>query len=244
MRVTLRRVLGVWLAAVATALAALTATPPCPAEAAAPWKGFVNAGIARVRSAPNASAPIVEVLPQGTTITVAGWVTGQEVDPTNDTWAVLGDGRFVYSAVIQKNEPAGPPPVPGGVRYRGRWIDVNVTEQVLTAYEGATPVQVMVISSGRPEYPTPIGEFTILKRVYNETMTSATLPWVRDNYELKDVLFTQYFTAEGAALHLAYWKTRESFGVPTSHGCVGMPYEEAEWLWNWASEGTPVYIHE
>ncbi|MHB0871125.1 MAG: L,D-transpeptidase [Chloroflexota bacterium] len=244
MRVTLQWAMGAGLPAVVAALVVLLAMPPDAAEASAPWQGSVIGGRANVRSAPNATAPIVNVIPQGEQVTVATWVTGQEVDPTNDTWAQLGEGRYVYSAVIQKDRPAGPPPLPDGVQYQGRWIDVNVTEQLLTAYEGAKPVHMMVISSGRPEYPTPMGSFTILKRVYNETMTSASVPWVRDSYNLKDVLFTQYFTGQGAALHLAYWKTPESFGIPTSHGCVGMPYKEAEWLWNWARVGTPVYVHE
>ena len=152
-------------------------------------------------------------------------------------------GGYVYSSLIRRELPKTPPAPPEGAGFAGRWIDVDITQQVLTAYEGSTPVHVALISSGRPDYPSPQGTFRILKRVYNETMTSATLPWVRDSYRLENVLFTQYFNGYGAALHLAWWKEEGSFGVPTSHGCVGLSHEDAEWLWNWASVGVPVSIH-
>lgn len=208
-----------------------------------PWQGTVAAEPLNVRSAPHSTAPKVAILRQGQPITVLGWVSGEEIEPTNNVWAMLGEGQYVYSGLIRRSPPEGPPPVPNGVSFQGRWIDVNITQQLLTAYEGSQPVRVMVISSGQPDYPSPQGVFRILRRVHNATMDSRSLPWVRDSYRLENVLYTQYFNEFGAALHLAWWKKEGSFGIPTSHGCVGMPLEEAEWLWNWAQLGTPVYIH-
>ncbi|HEX2922776.1 MAG TPA: L,D-transpeptidase family protein [Chloroflexota bacterium] len=235
-----RPVASIVAALVAIAAAMLLSDP---AEASKPWKGHIIAEHANIRSAPVASAPIVRVLEQDEQITVTGWVTSQEVEPYNDTWAMLDDGEYVYSALIQKNAPSGPPAIPDGAPISGKWVDVNVTEQVMTAYEGSEPIRVMVVSTGRPEYPTPQGVLPILSRVYNASMTSANLPWVRDYYNLQNVLFTQYFNQYGAALHLAGWKTPESFGIPTSHGCVGMRYQDAEWMWNWTQVGVPIYVH-
>ncbi len=244
MRASIPRRLGVGLLASALALAAALVAMPHRAEASEPWQGFVNADHANIRSAPNSKASIVTILGQGKPVTVAGWVSGEEVDPTNNTWAQLGDGQYVYSAVIEKNKPTSPPPVPGGIQYQGKWIDVNITQQTLTAYEGSKPVHIAVVSAGRPDYPTPMGNFTVLRRVASETMDSGSVPWVRDHYRLDNVRFTQYFTPQGAALHEAYWKAPNSFGIPTSHGCVGMNSTEAQWVWSWADVGTPVYIHQ
>ncbi len=235
---------GLVAALMASTLALIVGFSAPTAEAASrPWQGTVIVSSAKVRSAPNSKAPVVATIPAGKTVTVVEWVSGEEVDKTNTTWAVLDDGEYVYSAAIQKIPPAGPPERPQGVSFPGRWIDVNITEQVLTAYEGNKPVRTMVISAGRPEYPSPQGTFRIQRRAESVTMDSANLPWVRDTYRLENVHYAQYFNEFGAALHEAYWKTPESFGIPTSHGCVGMPLAEARWLWNWADMGTPVHLH-
>jgi lipoprotein-anchoring transpeptidase ErfK/SrfK len=49
-----------------------------------------------------------------------------------------------------------------------------------------------------------------------------------------------YFTNEGHALHGTYW--HNNFGTPMSHGCVNLPMDVAEWMYDWAPEGTAVTI--
>jgi lipoprotein-anchoring transpeptidase ErfK/SrfK len=57
------------------------------------------------------------------------------------------------------------------------------------------------------------------------------------------VLYTQYFTNEGHALHLNYWRPDHYFGrIPSSHGCVGMRLADAEFFWRFASIGTRIVI--
>jgi lipoprotein-anchoring transpeptidase ErfK/SrfK len=99
-----------------------------------------------------------------------------------------------------------------------------------------------LVTTGKPGWETPIGEFRILYRVYNETMTSASIG-AEEYYVLDDVLFTQYFTNEGHALHLNYWRPDSVFGTtPTSHGCAGMRYGDAEFFWNFANVGTRIVV--
>ena len=57
---------------------------------------------------------------------------------------------------------------------------------------------------------------------------------------MTNVLYTQYFDDTAEALHENYWLPATEFGVPHSHGCVGMPLAEAQWFWNWASYDVPV----
>jgi lipoprotein-anchoring transpeptidase ErfK/SrfK len=44
------------------------------------------------------------------------------------------------------------------------------------------------------------------------------------------------------AFHGAYW--HDDFGKPRSHGCVNLPLQFAEWLYEWAPLGTRVWIHD
>ncbi len=57
------------------------------------------------------------------------------------------------------------------------------------------------------------------------------------------MLYTQYITNDGAALHYNYWSTAADFGSGTgSHGCLGLELDDAAYFWNFASVGTPVVI--
>jgi lipoprotein-anchoring transpeptidase ErfK/SrfK len=124
-----------------------------------------------------------------------------------------------------------------------RWVDVNLTAQTATAMIGANPYRTALVTTGKAGWETPVGEFRIGYRVYDETMTSASIG-AEEYYVLQHVMFTQYFTNQGHALHLNYWRPDSVFGaVPTSHGCVGMRYADAEFFWNFVGNGSRVVIH-
>jgi lipoprotein-anchoring transpeptidase ErfK/SrfK len=123
-----------------------------------------------------------------------------------------------------------PPPAPA---HEDRWIDIDLTRQVLTAYEGSVPVRVVVVSTGLPQTPTPTGQFRIWAKLRYDDMYGP-------NYYLPDVPYVMYFYG-GYGLHGTYW--HNNFGRPMSHGCVNLPTSEAEWLFNWAEVGTLVTIH-
>ncbi len=115
-----------------------------------------------------------------------------------------------------------------------RWIDVDLSEQLLTAYEGHTPVHSYLISAGLPATPTPVGQFRIWIKLRYDDMAGA-------DYYIADVPFVMYFYG-GYGLHGVTWHA--NFGHPMSHGCVNQPNDEAEWLFNFADVGTLVNIHE
>ena len=60
-------------------------------------------------------------------------------------------------------------------------------------------------------------------------------------YYVPDVPWVMYFTDWGHALHGTYWHS--NFGHVMSHGCVNLPLDFAEWLYNWTPYGTPVVVH-
>ena len=176
------------------------------------------------------------------------WVSGQEVETENTTWADLGDGRYVYSALLRSRPVEAAPARPAAAPTAGRWIDVNLTLQVATAYEGTTPVKSVLVSTGRPGWETPRGTFTVQRRVARETMDGRTLVGQGPNgagatYKVENVRWTQYFTADGSAIHENYWRNPGLFGIPVSHGCIGMRSADAAWFWDFATHGTPIVIH-
>lgn len=127
------------------------------------------------------------------------------------------------------------------------WVDVNLSEQITVVMDGTTPVRVIYVTTGMPGWDTPTGTFHILRRVEDETMSSTSLGIPVDGpggYYLQHVMDTQYFTDEGHALHDNYWQPDSVFGSQaTSHGCVGMQIEDADFLWSFLNVGSRIVIH-
>ena len=139
--------------------------------------------------------------------------------------------------------PPDPPAVPGPEVVGERWIDVDIESQTTTAMVGNRAIYTSLVTTGKDGWETPRGTFSVLYRVANETMTSAAIG-AEEYYVLPDVLYTQYFTNQGHALHLNYWRDDSYFGNErSSHGCVGLRLADAEFFWRFASVGTRVTIH-
>jgi len=117
-------------------------------------------------------------------------------------------------------------------------IDINLSAQTLTLLEGGTPVFTCLISSGKPGYDTPTGEF----RVYSKDRITpmGTTPEAVEFYYIPDVPFVLWFYG-GYSIHGAYW--HDEFGHVRSHGCVNVTVSNAEYIFGWAPVGTPVTVH-
>jgi hypothetical protein len=131
-------------------------------------------------------------------------------------------------------------------RAEGRHFEADLREPaLLTAFEDGAPIWSTLTLKGTVSNRTPTGTHRILWRVPNETMTSERVypPIARNapgGYYLTNVLFTQYFTSDGASIHYNYWSS--NWGYAGSHGCLGVAYNESKFAWDWASVGTPVYV--
>jgi hypothetical protein len=126
-----------------------------------------------------------------------------------------------------------------GERFKGRWVNVNLSQQVATAYQDGVPVKVTLASTGKASTPTNLGAQRITWRVANTRMRGGT-PGI-DYYDLPNVPWTQYFNATGEALHGAYW--HDNFGRPLSHGCVNLTIPIAKWFYEWGGVGMTVWVH-
>jgi lipoprotein-anchoring transpeptidase ErfK/SrfK len=115
-----------------------------------------------------------------------------------------------------------------------RWIEIDLSQQRLFAWEGGFQVYAIKVSTGKTATPTPTGVFRVKERYQISRMQGA-------DYDVPDVPYTMYFYG-GYAIHGAYWHHR--FGTPVSHGCVNVAVDHARWLYNWAAHGTPVVVHD
>lgn len=124
-------------------------------------------------------------------------------------------------------------PVQMGNNGGQHWIDVNLSEQRLYAYEGDTIVNSFLVSTGTWQTPTVTGKYNIWIKLRSTSMSGP-------GYYLPDVPFVMYFH-KGYGLHGTYW--HNNFGTPMSHGCVNLTIPDAEWIYNFSTVGTVVNVH-
>ncbi|MCL5025828.1 MAG: L,D-transpeptidase [Chloroflexi bacterium] len=168
-------------------------------------------------------------------------------------WAAAGTVTVVLAGDIARAvglipQDATRPIAPQEALDGERWIDVNLTNQRATAFIGLQAVKAVAVATGVPGLETPKGEWHIYSRVADETMDSETIGIPRSaplGYYLKGVLFTQYFAPNGVALHYNYWTPAWQFGTQAgSHGCVGMQYDDALFMWEFGAIGMRVSVHD
>lgn len=115
-----------------------------------------------------------------------------------------------------------------------KWIDVDLSDQKLYAWEGNNLFLETPVSTGLPWWPTPEGEFRIWLKLRATKMEGGTGKYY---YNLPNVPYVMFFENEkvpnfrGYGLHGTYW--HNDFGNPHSHGCVNLPTQMAEKLYYW-----------
>ncbi len=112
------------------------------------------------------------------------------------------------------------------------WVEVDLSEQRLTAFTGFKPIKSFVVSTGTWQYPTVIGEFFVHSRYRYDDMAGP-------GYYLPDVPYVLYYY-ESYGIHGTYW--HDNFGTPMSHGCVNMRTEDAAWVYNFTKMGSPISV--
>lgn len=141
----------------------------------------------------------------------------------NWEWYLIGPGQWVEQRNLARVLPIDKP-----AEVKGRWVSVDLFEQVVVAYEGDRMVFATLIASGLPKWPTNEGLFRIWARLRTDAMSGAM--GQPDFYYLQSVPYVMYF--DGAiSLHGAYW--HDGFGYRHSHGCVNMSVSDSRWLFDW-----------
>jgi lipoprotein-anchoring transpeptidase ErfK/SrfK len=138
---------------------------------------------------------------------------------------------------------AVPQPVPEDLAGNDRWIDVDLSKQLLVAYEGERPVFTTLVSTGRKgtkdePFETPKGKFRILTKHVSSSMDGNTAS--DGNYSIQDVPWAMFFEGN-YAIHGAFW--HNGFGSRKSHGCINLPVGDARWLFWWVGPELPEGWH-
>jgi lipoprotein-anchoring transpeptidase ErfK/SrfK len=143
-------------------------------------------------------------------------------------WYLVGVNQWIRHDYLGIVNPGSRPDAVGPGE---KWIEVDLYEQTLAAYEGDRMVFATLVSSGLPQWATRRGLFRIWSKIYIAKMSGRE--GKPDYYYLEDVPWTMYF--DGAiGLHGAYWHDYRH-----SHGCVNLPPIAAHWLYGWADPQVP-----
>ena len=188
--------------------------------------------------APAQQAARIHVVAAGDSLSAIAQTYGTTVDELlianglpNANFVFVGQRlRVPASRAVQDMTMA----VAGAPTDGARRIEVNLSAQTLTAYQGEVAIMQTTVSTGKWSTPTVQGTFHIGTKYASQDMYG-------DDYYLPGVPWVMYFY-EGFAIHGAYWHA--NFGTPTSHGCVNMRPDEAEILFDWAAPGTEVVVYQ
>jgi hypothetical protein len=133
-------------------------------------------------------------------------------------------------------------------------ILVSLEHQVLYAYEQDTLVRWSYVTTGRPELQSPRGFYAVTRHLHPVTLYSKWPPGspyyyppVHANYALRflgtDFLLHDYSERHYYGPGTNVWHQNPDGTWETgSHGCVEVPLDAMQWLYDWAPDGTPVVL--
>jgi len=176
---------------------------------------------------------IVRTLRKNELVHVYGSTTVQ-----NEEWLSIGPGQWVPAQRVAVVYPKITPP--DGVA-NGRWIDIDLAEQVLTVYENNQMVFAAMAATGFDPFWTRPGLFQVYRMLEAGPMSGSFEIDRSDYYYLDQVPYTLYYD-KARAIHGVYW--RASLGFEQSKGCVNLSIGDAAWVYYWANEGDWVYVHD
>lgn len=161
-------------------------------------------------------------------------LTGKTLKVQGKEYFELKTGPYILGSAIRKTTPNPRPPEIGE---KERWIDIDISEQTLVAFEGDTPKYATLLSSGREskiknkDHSTPRGMWRVREKHIVTTMdgdgtAAGDLP-----YSIEDVPYVMYYH-QSYATHAAFW--HQNYGSQMSHGCVNLAPLDAKWVFYFA----------
>ena len=148
---------------------------------------------------------------------------------------VLAAAAIPFSRLSAQTAPS--PLKPGHFKWRPERapsgpvvLIVSISEQLAYVYRNGIRIGVATCSTGAPGHRTPTGVFTILQKNadhYSNLYNNAPMPYMHR------------LTWRGIALHAG-----DLPGYPASHGCIRLPYEFAQRLFEITKLGTTVIISD
>jgi hypothetical protein len=183
------------------------------------------------------------------------WVREVRPDDEGRFWYGIRDDRsplryFIraeHARVFPSDETA---PLPSASTSDEKRVDVDLTRQLLTAWEGERQMIQVAISSGAAtqengahsgKTSTPQGEFRVFRKMPCQHLGNTGHGGSsQEPFDLPGVPWVAYYQADndGYAFHGAYW--HNDFGRPHSHGCINLRPADARWLYRWLDPQVPL----
>jgi len=150
------------------------------------------------------------------------------------------DDGWMRARDLSRARLAAPPVEAGGEAATERWIDVDLVQQTIVAYEGTKPLFATLVSTGKgppkTEFATHVGVHRIWVKIFTTKMDNLEKEDVEKHYALEDVPWVQFFD-KAIALHGVFW--HRDLGHIHSHGCVNLAPLDARWLYAFTAPHLP-----
>ena len=172
------------------------------------------------------------------------WVTEIIQDHHGDFWYLILDDKWEYEffvpskhiRIVPENELT---PIAPHVHPSAKRIEVNLSDQLVIAYEWERPVFMARVATGTAlssaRYLTPIGTYKTFQKRPSRHMAAGNL--ANPSYDLPGVPWNSYITQNGIAFHGTFW--HNDYGKPRSHGCLNLTPKAAKWIYRWTIPEVP-----
>ena len=127
----------------------------------------------------------------------------------------------------------------------GRYIEVNLSKQHLWVWQDHVVIYESPVTSGAAG--AGLGTVTGLFSIYYKTTNTHLVGYQYGyNYDVPVKYWMPFYS--GFGLHDAVWRNGnfggQDYHYGGSHGCVNLPDATAEFVYNWSTIGTPVWVHK
>mgnify|MGYP001029668823 FL=1 len=170
-----------------------------------------------------------------------GWIINEEAEfPA--LVSSIRNGEVVTKAPACDQTAASHAPQDWG----GTFVEVDLTAQHMWYLENGTVVFESDVVTGKNSTPTPPGVYNILEKLSPTVLVGNIVPETNEPEYRTPVDFWMRVTWSGIGFHDATWQP--AFGGDVylwngSHGCINMPYYNAQELYSILQLGTPVVVH-
>lgn len=190
--------------------------------------------------------------PRGVTSTVSGGVYGWIVDKET---LVNNVKEYVQNSTVGTYElpmtqTAGAFNGVGQADWGARWIDVNLSTQHATFYDGDSVIWESDFVSGKPdpEHATPTGVYVLNGKQSPSTLIGTVEASTGEPEYETEVQYWMPFVGNAVGFHDASWQSAfggsryaEGYG---SHGCINLPTDAAASLYGIIAQGDVVVSHQ
>jgi lipoprotein-anchoring transpeptidase ErfK/SrfK len=168
------------------------------------------------------------------------WIIDSVVGADGQAWYRLLDDKlnlyyYIPARHMRLIPEAELAPISPNVPDSEKLIEVNLTHQLVLAYEASRLVFAARVATGSKylsgRWSTPIGQFITYYKRPTRHMAAGDI--ASNGFDLPGVPWVLYITRSGISLHGTYW--HNDYGHPRSHGCINLTPQAAKWLFRWTT---------